>query len=145
MADDRRIPFDTVVKNRCDANSLQIFVKHPLHARTRQAAHKRGDRSFQRGDQRRGAITALAKLRRGFKLLLARKRQRLGWFLLVSRTRLAFPRCDFFLSFQRGDYFVKVVSKVNKFPSVEDKQCVNVELMIFKIERRLINLSRVDF
>lgn len=139
MADDRRIPFDTVVKNRCDANSLQIFVKHPLHARTRQAAHKRGDRSFQRGDQRRGAITALAKLRRGFKLLLARKRQRLGWFLLVSRTRLAFPRCDFFLSFQRGDYFVKVVSKVNKFPSVEDKQCVNVELMIFKIERRLIN------
>ena len=99
MADNRRIPFDTVVKNRCDANSLQIFVKHPLHARTRQAAHKRGDRSFQRGDQRRGAITALAKLRRGFKLLLARKRQRLGWFLLVSRTRLAFPRCDFFLSF----------------------------------------------
>lgn len=49
-ADDRRIPFDTVVKNRGDANSLQIFVKH--HSMPGgHAAHKRGD-------QRRGAITA---------------------------------------------------------------------------------------
>lgn len=141
MADDRRIPFDTVVKNRCDANSLQIFVKHPLHARTRQAAHKRGDRSFQRGDQRRGAITALAKLRRGLNFYWPGNVSVWAGFCSFPGLASLFLVAIFFFpsDIQRGDYFVKVVSKVNKFPSVEDKQCVNVELMIFKIERRLIN------